>query len=224
MITRMMVFVLLMSFSLLCWADLSDVSKGLDIQEKIHFSNADKCQETVTTALNNTGYTVEKAEKYEQGPTVWGVNADKTHKTMTKCMLRYDLVITFVVGKKDNLPEAVNLNKEIQRVVAGGGTKRILQPQPKDDGGTTEEENLCAGNFTKWGDFTRFSFVRKIETPKGFLILKTPARNAEVVRRSQDSSLFVIGYLQTKEDKFYVTKYSCERYENGDEPYWYVLR
>jgi hypothetical protein len=98
MITRMIVSVLFMSFSFLCWADLSDVSKALDIQEKIHFSNSDKCQETVTTALSNTGYTVEKAETYPQGPTIWGVSRDRTHKSMTKCMLRYGLVITFVIG------------------------------------------------------------------------------------------------------------------------------
>ena len=165
MIIRMIVFVLVLSLSFLYWADLSDVSKGLDIQEKIHFSSADQCQETVTTALNNTGYTVEKAEEYKQGPTIWGVSEGRTNKSMTKCMLRYDLVITFVIGQKDNLKAAVDLNKEIQRVVAGG-TKHIWQPQSKGkgDGETTEEENFCEGNFTQWGDFTRFSFVRKIET------------------------------------------------------------
>jgi len=220
LITRMMVFVLFMSFSFLCGADLSDVRKGLDIQENIQFSNSEQCQNTVTTALKNNGFTVEKSEKYEQGPSIWG--GDNTHKSLTKCLLHYNLVITFVIGKTDNLTIAVNLNKEIKRLVANA-TKSILQA-PKDDGTITAEKNYCGGDFTPWGDFTSFSFVRKIETPRGFLILKAPARNAEVVKRSQDPAIFAIGYLQTKDGLFYMTKYSCERYENGDDPYWCVLK
>jgi hypothetical protein len=154
----MTMFVLFISLSSPCWADLSDVNKGLDVQEEIHFSSADKCQNTVATALNHTGYTVEKAETYPQGPTIWGVSRDRTHKSMTKCMLRYGLVITFVIGKKDNLTAAVNLNKEIKRLVA----ESTLGPYSEDDSETMNELNLCEG------DFTSFSPVTKIETPKRF--------------------------------------------------------
>jgi hypothetical protein len=215
-------FVLFISLSSPCWADLSN--KGLDVQEEIHFSSADKCQNTVTTAMNNTGFTVEKAEKYEQGPTIWGVSRDRTHKSMTKCMLRYNLVITFVIGRQNNLTAAENLNKEIKRLVAGGETGTNWGPYSKDNSETMDDGNYCEEYFAEWYNFISFPAVRKIETPRGSLILKAPTRNAEVVKRSSDPSLFVIGYINTGEGKFYVTKYSCERYETGKDPWYYLLR
>lgn len=228
MITRTTIFILCLSMSFPSQAHLSDVNKGLDIQENIHFSSADQCQRTVANALNNIGFTVDKTESYEQGPTIWGNN--DLHESMTKCMLDYDLVITFVIGKQDNLTTAVNLNKEIQRLMIRNSMQMPPKFREEDDSVSeeddlTEEVNDCRGDFTPWGDFTSFSAVRKIEAPKGFLVLETPSRKAKVVQNNPGPAIFVIGYVETREGKFYMTKYSCERLNKGKEPYWsYVLK
>jgi len=69
--------------------------------------------------------------------------------------------------------------------------------------------------------FKRYSQVKRISTPKGFLVQKYLTRDAgATIAIKKEASVSVIGHLEEDGSRFYLTEYSYERYQNGYEPNW----
>lgn len=94
------------------WAEsIDEIKWGLMIEEKIHFDTPEACDAAVRQALVKAGFEHIQTGMYEQGPTIFGRSLKSQQKSLTKCLLNYDLLMTTVIGEKNNLVKATLINK-----------------------------------------------------------------------------------------------------------------
>lgn len=97
--------------------DLDPIKFGLDVKEQIKFTTPQACDAAIRQALAENQFTAgDKKHFFEQGPTVFAVHVDKTHKSISKCLLDQAIIVTVVIGEKANLAKAVKINQRIQEI------------------------------------------------------------------------------------------------------------
>lgn len=196
---------------------LDNIRWGLDIQENVSFPNAETCNDVVRDALRQNGFTPQKTGYYEQGPTIFSVSTDQTQKSIVKCMLGYNLIITTVIGTKHNLSKAEQINSSIESYQS---SQPAIQPkpivQPKRD--ETQPEVKAKQPFTYFGE------QKQIPAPHGHMILASPMLGADVLNQvTQAGTVAVVGYVETAEGKFYISEFSWTQYKAGKDPNWIYI-
>lgn len=199
---------------------LEEMRWGMDIEEDVSFANAEACNEVVRSVLQENGFIPKKTGNYEQGPTIFSVNEDNTQKSVVKCMLSYDLVITAVIGLKENLQKAEQINDGIKN-----RQQKQIPPVP-----TTRQNNTTNTNTTQIDldkqkkPFTHLGQQQKIPAPHGHIVLASPTLESDILNQiAQPGTVEAIGYVETEEGKFYISQYSWEQYKAGKDPNWIYI-
>jgi hypothetical protein len=182
---------------------LEEVRWGMDIEENVSFTDAKVCDTVVREVLQENGFIPKKTGYYEQGPTIFSESEDKMQKSIVKCMLSYDLVITAVIGQKENLQKAEQINESI---------KNRQQTPPVQQIDHVEQA------------FTHFGLQQKIPAPHGHIIYAEPTLKSAILKQvAQPDMVEVVGYVTTEEGRFYVTQYSWTQYQAGKDPNWIYI-
>lgn len=195
---------------------LEEVRWGMDIEENVSFANAEACNDVVRSVLQENGFIPKKTGYYEQGPTIFSVNEDNTQKSVVKCMLSYDLVVTAVIGLKENLQKAEQINDGIKN-------RQQTPPIPTTQQNSTPNTTQIELNKQKQ-PFTNLGQQQKIPAPHGHIVLAGPTLESDILNQiAQPGTIEAVGYVETEEGKFYISQYSWEQYKAGKDPNWIYI-
>jgi hypothetical protein len=203
---------------------LEEIHWGMDIEENVPFANAETCNEVARSVLQENGFIPNKTGYYEQGPTIFSVNEDKTQKSVVKCMLAYNLLITAVIGMKENLQKAEQINNDIKNRQQQQNQPIPIGQQQNQPVPINQQENKQVEQNNQKKPFTYFGKQQTIPAPRGYMVLASPTLGADILNQvAQSGAVEVVGYVETAEGKFYISEYSWEQYKAGKDPNWIYI-
>ncbi len=180
--------------------NLEDIHWGFDAKPGLLFESQEQCLNAVTKALTERAFSVQKTLQPADGPTIFAYNADRTQKTLSKCLLDNGTVVTVVIGAGDNLTKAVAINAAVEKAFQRGPLASVNNWQ----------EHLV-----------RYPQPQKIPAMHAHLVLDAPSRSARIIKQIETPSLVgCAAYVDTTEGRFYMSEFSFKRYQTGHKPSW----
>lgn len=205
---------------------VEDIHWGMDVEENVSFATAKECDKIVREALQANGFIPKKTGDYEQGPTVFSATENQEWKSVVKCMLSYDLVITTVIGLKENLQKAEQINDKIKALqqAKSNPAKTPQVEEITEKVVIADEKNQKQPETKQKQPINYFGKQKSISAPKGYKVLAAPTLAAEVLKEeTRTSTIGAVGYIETAEGKFYISEYSWNQYQAGKDSNWIYI-
>jgi hypothetical protein len=98
---------------------LSNVRWGVDVEEQLDLSTSkgSRCESLVKKSLSDHGFVVDKISYNDQDILIFSTAKSGKHKSITRCMGEYNLLITVVIGSGGNLSQAQSINEGVKSLL-----------------------------------------------------------------------------------------------------------
>lgn len=112
--------------------------------------------------------------------------------------------------------EAYNFEDQIQSI--------IEKSEPSVTSSSTRS-NSAGSSSSGWMDaFNKYQETVSIPAPNGFVIKSAPSLNASIIKvKNGYADMDMAGHIDIDGQKFYMTEWSWNQYNKGNEPTWAVL-